>query len=414
MKKLKKITLLVLAATLLFSSTPVSAQVEVEAPSETNEFPLVFVHGLGGWGPDELFGINYWGGLYSILDNLEAQGFTTLQATVGPVSSNRDRAIELYYYLAGGTVDYGETHSERHGIERFGRTFPGIFPEWSSEQRIHLIGHSMGGLTIREVANLIANGCEDEQAHYVANPEAEISTLLAGESDRGIHSITTIATPNNGTSFAEDQNAFVPFMQRLITYLAAIGGVPNQNIYDFKLDQFGLHRASGESFSSYVERVFNSSIWETTNVANHDLSVSGVAANSRNLQTLPDIYYFSHTGQSTNVSSLTGNHRTTVRMNPLFILPAHFMFNYRDPYSVPAIDDAWAANDGLVNTISSFYPFGHPANPYDGNPVIGTWNYHPVMYGWDHMVFMGIGARTPREVNRFYLEMAERLWNLPQ
>jgi len=413
-KKLKKIVLLVLTVTLLFGAMPVSAQVETETPSDTNEFPLVFVHGLGGWGPGELFGVNYWGGLYSILDNLEAQGFTTLQATVGPVSSNRDRAIELYYYLAGGTVDYGAAHSERHGTQRFGRTFPGIFPEWSSEERIHLIGHSMGGLTIREVANLIANGCPYEQAHYMAHPEAGISTLLAGESDRGIHSITTIATPNNGTSFAEDQNAFVPFMQTLITHLAALGGAPNQNIYDFKLDQFGLVREPGESFRSYMNRVFDSPIWGTTNVANHDLSVSGVTGNSVNLRTLPDIYYFSHTGQATEISSMTGRYRTTARMNPLFILPAHFMFDYRDPYSVPAIDDAWAANDGLVNTISSFYPFGHPARPYDGDPVIGTWNYHPTMYGWDHMVFMGIGARTPREVNNFYLDMAERLWDLPQ
>lgn len=414
MKKSKKVAFFVLAITLLFSSTPVVAQAETEVSSGGNEYPLVFVHGLGGWGPNEMFGVNYWGGIQDILGNLEAQGFTTLQATVGPVSSNRDRAIELYYYLVGGTVDYGAAHSERHGTQRFGRTFPGIFPEWSSEERIHLIGHSMGGLTIREVANLIANGCPYEQAHYAANPEVGISPLLAGTSDRGIHSITTIATPNNGSSFAEDQNAFVPFMQTLITYLAGLAGGMDQSIYDLKLDQFGLVREPGETFRAYLNRVFNSPIWGTTNVANHDLSVYGVTGNAANLQTLPDIYYFSHTGQATEAASLPGRHRTTTRMNPLMTLPAQFMFDYRDPYSVPAIDDRWAANDGLVNTISSFYPFGHPAQPYDGSPIIGTWNYHPTMYGWDHVAFMGLGVQRPSAVNHFYLEMAERLWSLPQ
>lgn len=28
-----------------------------------NKYPIIFVHGLMGWGGNELLGINYWGGL---------------------------------------------------------------------------------------------------------------------------------------------------------------------------------------------------------------------------------------------------------------------------------------------------------------------------------------------------------------
>ena len=44
-----------------------------------------------------------------------------------------DRAVELFYQIKGGTVDYGKQHSARHGHSRFGRTFPGLFPEWDAE-----------------------------------------------------------------------------------------------------------------------------------------------------------------------------------------------------------------------------------------------------------------------------------------
>ncbi|MCL2560528.1 MAG: hypothetical protein FWE07_08580 [Turicibacter sp.] len=413
MMKCKKVVSLVLVITILFSSAPAFAHEHTPEEQAGNEYPLVLVHGLAGWGPDELLGFNYWGGLNSIVNFLNNQGFTTYEAVVGSFSSNRDRAIELYYFLAGGTVDYGAANSERYGLERFGRTFPGILPDWDNEQRIHLIGHSMGGLTSRELANLIAVGCAIEIAFAEEHPEVGISPLLSGQSDRGIHSITTIATPNNGTSFAEEESPFVPFIRLFVTSLAAISNVhPDQILFDFQLDRFGLVRDPEEHFLTYVNRVFSSPIWQSTNLANYSLSVRGIVANAENLQTRPDIYYFSHTGQTTEISPITNRHRNAITTNPLFILPSHFMINFRNTASYPVIDEAWAANDGLVNTISSFYPFGHPAQPYDGNPVIGTWNYHPVMYRWDHMALSGLGARTPRQVNQFYLGIAESLWSL--
>ncbi|HBI04693.1 MAG TPA: lipase, partial [Paenibacillaceae bacterium] len=112
-----------------------------------NEDPIVLVAGFTGWGRDEFGGFLYWGGTSDIQEELKQQGYPTFTAGIGPYSSNWDRACELFAIIKGGTVDYGEVHSKRFGHARYGRTFPGLYPQWSKENKIHIIGHSMGGQT---------------------------------------------------------------------------------------------------------------------------------------------------------------------------------------------------------------------------------------------------------------------------
>ena len=66
-----------------------------------------------------------------------------------------DRACELYAQISGGTVDYGAVHAEKHGHNRFGRTYSGFAPNWSETNKVHLVGHSMGGQTIRTLVQLL-------------------------------------------------------------------------------------------------------------------------------------------------------------------------------------------------------------------------------------------------------------------
>lgn len=408
---LKKIITILLSLILVSLSTvPAIAN----SNYRQNDYPIILVHGLTGWGPDELLGFNYWGGLVSISNHLNRNGFRTYEAVVGPFSGNRTRAIELYYFIKGGTVDYGAAHSAKHGSERFGRTFPGIYQNWNDENKIHLIGHSMGGLTARFLANLIAEGCQIEMEFFAQNPEVGISSLLSGNSNGGIHSITTVATPNNGMTAAHD-HAFTDFLSLFLTTIASMSGIsPERIIYDFKLDQYGLSREFGESFLSYKNRVFSSSIWQAEHLANFDLSVRGVTQNSENLRTRSDIYYFSHSPQITHRLPLTNIQTPMLTMNPLFVLPAAFMNRYTNSNSVPVINNSWAASDGLVNTISMPYPFGHPSMPYNGNPVRGVWNYHPILMGWDHLDIVGIGTIPSFMVNQLYLDIAIRLSELPR
>lgn len=42
---------------------------------------------------------------------------------LGSLTSVHDRARELFYYLKGGRVDYGEDHSKACGHSQFGRFY---------------------------------------------------------------------------------------------------------------------------------------------------------------------------------------------------------------------------------------------------------------------------------------------------
>ena len=55
---------------------------------------------------------NYWGGgKYNIKSELTKQGYRVHEANIGAFSSNYDRAVDLYYYIKGGRVDYGAAHA---------------------------------------------------------------------------------------------------------------------------------------------------------------------------------------------------------------------------------------------------------------------------------------------------------------
>jgi hypothetical protein len=57
-------------------------------------------------------------------------------------------------------VDYGEAHSSTHEHKRFGRDRgQGLYPEWSNQKPIHLLGHSIGGLTIVKLQDMLSQGC---------------------------------------------------------------------------------------------------------------------------------------------------------------------------------------------------------------------------------------------------------------
>ena len=75
--------------------------------------PVILVHGFGGWGRDDIQGFYYWGGSRDFEEGLRKAGYLVFTASVGPFSSNWDRACELYAFIYGGTVDYGEFHSQK-------------------------------------------------------------------------------------------------------------------------------------------------------------------------------------------------------------------------------------------------------------------------------------------------------------
>lgn len=62
---------------------------------------MCVVPGFMGWA-SPVFGYSYFGGLVNLAAVLASQGWSVICPEVGPVSSNWERACELYAQLARG------------------------------------------------------------------------------------------------------------------------------------------------------------------------------------------------------------------------------------------------------------------------------------------------------------------------
>ncbi|HEY1013870.1 MAG TPA: lipase, partial [Herpetosiphonaceae bacterium] len=364
-----------------------------------------------------------WGGFQDIQEQLTGQGYKTLTAAVGPFSSNWDRAAELYAQIAGGTVDYGAAHSAKHGHARFGRTFPGLYREWGSAdpatgqpRKVHLVAHSQGGQTARVLAQLLAEGSAAERA---ATPAAQLSPLFSATRKNWVHSVTTIASPHDGTTLAIGVTTFIPMAQQLIAFVAASAGAGGVNLYDFKLDQFGLKRNAGESFDSYSSRVWASSIWTNTkDISAWDLSPDGAKELNAWVKAQPDVFYFSWSNDKSFEGWLSGHHYPEPLSNPLFIPTITFMGAYtRNQSGKVVIDSSWFANDGVVNTISMNGPKLGSTDRIisfngSGTPQKGVWNHRGFLDSYDHADVIGIGLH--HNVDGWYRDLAVSLGKLPK
>ncbi len=50
----------------------------------------------------------------NIRQDLEENGYKAYEASISAFGSNYDRAVELYYYIKGGRVDYGAAHAAKY------------------------------------------------------------------------------------------------------------------------------------------------------------------------------------------------------------------------------------------------------------------------------------------------------------
>jgi triacylglycerol lipase len=381
----------------------------------SNEYPIVLVVGFAGWGRDELLGFKYWGGSHDIQDDLSNQHYDTHTAAVGPVSSNWDRACELYAMLKGGQVDYGKAHAERYEHHRLGRTYAGLIGGWGDAdaasgkiEKVHLVGHSQGGQTARTLIQLLEQGSAEEIS---ATSDGSLSPLFEG-GKRWVHSATTISTPHDGTTLVYGVIGVAPMVQQMVSFLAAVNGSAKDLVYDFKLDQWDLKRGPDESLRDYMARVLESEIWEATrDISSWDLSIEGAHELNSWVKASPDVYYFSWATQSTTVIPILGwvPRPTTF---PLFLGTSAFMAHYRVSHAGPVED--WWPNDGVVNTISMDGPKLSSTDSIvtsGPQPGPGVWNYMGLMDSYDHADIIGIG--TIRDVRDWYRKLADLLGSLP-
>ena len=399
--------------------------VSPENKNDVKNYPFIFVHGFLGWGEDE--GINedlsYWGATScNLMKNLKEEGYNCFDASVGPFSSNWDRACELYAQLTGSTVDYGEAHSLAHNHLRYGRTYEKpLIEDWGEKDgnglinKINLIGHSFGGNTIRLLAGLLAEGDEDEIA---ATPADNISPLFTGGKADWVNTVVTICSPNNGTTldYIVNKLGIATSLEYLLFTYAGIMGRSLANGYvDFHLEQFGLTEIpGGDNSSKTVWDAISVIMEQTYDCVEYDLSPEGAKALNDKIGIADNVYYFSYAFQTTYTDIFTNKFELPLPSTLAILQPfAAMMGNYpENNYTDYEIDESWLPNDGLVNVKSALYPFDDPAKAYEANNIqTGIWNVMPLSTG-DHGNAIGIGIPENETMN-FYNGMLNMINNLP-
>ncbi|MBR3552067.1 MAG: helix-turn-helix domain-containing protein [Clostridia bacterium] len=366
------------------------------------QYPYVLVHGLGSWGEDD-GATPYWGGTAGDLAaDLRSAGYDVVAPRVGPISSTWDRACELYAQLTGTTVDYGEAHAKQHGHARFGRSYDtALVPDWGQKKnggqlvKINLVGHSYGGTTARLLTWLLANGSDAERQAT----GRETSPLFTGGKGDWVHSVTTLATPHDGTSLTCALNApaalfGIDLTKTLFDVLFKFAGVIStpDTPFDFMLDQFDIAAVSGtQAQKDAVTSFFRLG----TDNAGYDLSPDGAKALGSTIGTVDSVYYFSFAYRTTQEGMLLGYEIPDKDTNPLLMPTATAIGLYTGttPGGIE-IGDAWLPNDGLVNVISALYPGGEPHKelPTDEAPKTlerGVWYVAQPIRG-DHGTPIGL------------------------
>ncbi|MBD8526686.1 esterase/lipase family protein [Pseudomarimonas arenosa] len=450
--RLSKYCLIAVVLGLAMVAKPQTAQAQ-------NKPVVVFVHGFLGFCRDEALGYKYWGGLDDLQQQLNTQyGDVEVKTVcVGPVSSSYDRAIELFWKIKGGCIDYGAAHAAQAGHQRHfknstearntasARQCPradaaeiknrAVYPAWDASRPVHIIAHSQGGQTARMLAQLLADNGR--------NPEGD-SGLFAphNTSAAWIRSITTISTPNDGTTLADAIVDFAPFAQTLVADIALLAGASpdlSSMVYDFKLDQWDIaQRRANEPFHDYAERVLNNSrrLFSDRGVRDlspFTLSPDGAMRENSWVRDQPGIYYFSWSTRSSYASWITGWHYPRWDANPLigtFCSPL-FMGNFTRSRA-PSIDSSWWDSDCVVPTRSHRAPTLQIARSaaigtapthravqirdlrYGGTPRAGQWNWLGMMEGYDHLDIVGWTLFwSPNDKLSWYRRHIERLKALP-
>ena len=360
---MKKIaTFFMTAVMFLFPSLNVS-RIKPEPDKWKTNYTYIYVHGLSGWGSYDLLNhvLPHWGLLGGdLIKNLNKRGFSCRSASVDPDGSAWDRACELYAQLSGSRVDYGKAHSEKYGHARFGRDYSRkpLVDTWSSKDKLNLLGHSFGGVTVRMLAQLMAAGSAEERA---ATPKAELSPLFAGGKADWIYSVTTLAAPTNGTT--------------------AYGFGDPEKLPDH-------------------------------DCAAYDMFIDNALAINKTLHEYKCTYYFA-VPCSVTVRAEDGTYVPEKAITERRMLESAVRLGKTTGVTPGGFvaDEKWLDNDGLVNTISAGAPFGSPSVPLNRNAVRpGVWNVAPTVRG-DHMALIGdlFKSRDVRPMYADWMEMINRL-----
>ncbi|KAH7570329.1 hypothetical protein ACOSP7_018389 [Xanthoceras sorbifolium] len=372
--------------------------------------PIVLVHGIFGFGKGRLGGLSYFAGA-------EKKDERVLVPDLGSLTSVYDRARDLFYYLKGGQVDYGEEHSKACGHSQFGRVYEqGHYPEWDEDHPIHFVGHSAGAQVVRVLQQMLADktfkGYENTSENWVL-------------------SITSLSGAFNGTTRTyldgmqpEDGRSLKPICLLQLCRLGVIIydwlDIPwLKSYYNFGFDHFNMSWKKVGIRGLFDLLLGNAGPFASADWILPDLTIQGSMQLNSHLHTFPNTYYFSYATKRTRKimgvtvpSSISGIH-------PLLFIRVLQMSQWCHPPDVSSPykgyrDEDWWDNDGALNTISMTHPrlpIEHRSrfvvNDADCQPLEpGIWYYKIVEA--DHIFFIVNRERAGVQFDLIYDSIFER------
>ena len=376
--------------------------------NEVRSDAFAFCHGMLGFGEDELVNkvMPYFGGAAgSIPKRLKKQGYEACAPSFSSLGSAWDRACEVYASLTGTRVDYGKAHSKKYGHDRYGKVYTEAkLPNWGKVaddgeiQRLHILGHSFGGATVRMFAHLMEFGSAEERA--VTDPD-DLSPLFAGGHGDLVKSVTTIAGPHDGTVVIDALRPVILPVGRFICYYGfgnLLGNTPFRRIYDMQLIQWKMTSDRDKLLHPTrmlrIGKVFK--LWKSGDDVFYDLTLKGAKEINEFVETSPNSYYFSI---STDNSKRKKDGTYRMKWNtfpPFFITGKAIGTCTHDPSLDIDIDEWWRVSDGASCTNSALHPSDEDWVDYkDAKDDLkkGIWNVMPVYQG-DHMDVVGLSPQA--------------------
>lgn len=380
-------------------------------------YPYVFVHGMGGWGPD-YEEMPYWGGWAAsegnVIEMYNSNGIEAYAATVGPFNSAWDRACELYAQLTGTVVDYGEAHSKKHNHDRYGYDHsddPLMSEPWDCESPINLVGHSFGGPAVRLFASLMAYGDETE----LAATGEETSPLFAGGHEKSINAVITFSGVHNGSPISNlisDSNLIMTLISAFANIVGVLAGREIM-MWDLQLGHFGLTAREDQNRATFsLERIRNFA--QTGDNCGYDMTLRGAKELNEKIKLSPYTYYYSYSTISTE-ETIFGTQLPIPSNFALFYLTSMYI-GALEGKTIDGVymDKNWAINDGIVPLASALYPsnYADTAKNYEeainaGETIEGgRWYYMTPSTGFDHFDYCGT-IDYPTSFEDFYFTLAE-------
>ncbi|XP_061372734.1 uncharacterized protein LOC133315177 [Gastrolobium bilobum] len=325
--------------------------------------PIVLVHGFFGFGP-------FAKGRLSALSHVagaEQKDQRVIVPDLGSLTSVYDRARELFYYLKGGQIDYGEDHSKACGHSQFGPIYKrGHYPEWDEDHPVHLVGYSVGAQVVRVLQQMLADkafkGYENTSENWILS-----ITSLSGAFNGTTRTYLDGMRPEDGRK-----------LKRIcLLQLCRIGVIIYdwfdiswlKNYYNFGLDHFNMSWKKMGIRGLVNCLLGNAGPFASGDWILPDLTIQGSIRLNHHLHTFPNTYYFSYATRRTwKILGITF-HSFMLRIHPVLFLRVLQMSQWRHPPDASPPykgyrDEDWQDNDGALNTISMThprFPIEHPS-----------------------------------------------------